>query len=72
MSTGRSAASMPYSATATTVAPAASRVVEQRGQRGVELGGRAVGLGGIGPEALQVVVEVRQVRHDEVGRGARA
>ena len=58
---------MPYSATAMTVAPARARVVEQRRQRGVELGGRAVGLGRVGAEALEVVVEVRQVRHDEVG-----
>src|SRR5690606_33911947 len=42
-------------------------VVEEGGQRGVEVGGGPQGAGVVGAVALQVVVEVREVAEGQVG-----
>ena len=70
-STGRATGVMPYSESTTTTRPGGEAGVQQRGEHAVELG-----RGGRGPvaaraEALQVVVEVRQVDQQSGPAGPR-
>ena len=66
-STGRATGVIPYSDSTTTTAPDGDAGVQQRGEHAVQLGRRRRGLAPGRAEALQVVVEVRQVDQHQVG-----